>query len=179
MAPRQTSYWLPPYFRRRRGSQLEWFTACLCRHHLETCVPVQAKENARLPGNREQRSCLSVTFDAILLQMGGSFKVSVSLALWEEVNQLRRGIERFCCLPAKSWKTLQLETNSWLQRCTCSCKHIECYLQSNVSLSLCKMTVSLFMHRFYIFPSVMHNAFKKTAHFLLCSVVSLLLVGPI
>lgn len=98
MAPRQTSYWLPPYFRRRRGSQLEWFTACLCRHHLETCVPVQAKENARLPGNREQRSCLSVTFDAILLQMGGSFKVSVSLALWEEVNQLRRGIERFCCL---------------------------------------------------------------------------------
>lgn len=29
---------------RRRGSQLGWFTACSCRHHLETCVSVQLKK---------------------------------------------------------------------------------------------------------------------------------------
>lgn len=55
MAPRQPSYWLPPCFRQRWGSQLEWFTAWLRRCHLESRVAVQLKKKFGFLGGREQR----------------------------------------------------------------------------------------------------------------------------
>lgn len=52
MVPGQPLHWLPPYFRQRRGSQLEWFTALLVSSPPWNLCLGPAKGNAWLPGRQ-------------------------------------------------------------------------------------------------------------------------------